>query len=139
MRENVALVQAAREAVGDDMDILLDIGFIPSAEVTIDAASRIQLVRELEQFNPYAVEEALWPHDYDGYRRLVESTRVRIVCGENETTRFGFKQLIDYVKVGPYKEDLGPLNKRTTNQRLYKMVDGVKIDITERFWKNSIN
>ena len=50
-----------------------------------------------------------------------------------------YYKVFDYVKVGPYKEDLGPLNKRTTNQRLYKMVDGVKTDITERFWKNSIN
>lgn len=37
----------------------------------------------------------------------------------------------DYVKVGPYIESLGPLNSKTTNQRLYKN----KEDITFRFWK----
>lgn len=138
MRENIALVQAAREAVGDDMDILLDIGFIPSAEVTIDAASRIQLVRELEQFNPYAVEEALWPHDYDGYRRLVESTRVRIVCGENETTRFGFKQLIDYVKVGFIQPDVTRCGGLTEAKRIATHAGINGINVVPHCWSSGI-
>jgi anaerobic ribonucleoside-triphosphate reductase activating protein len=42
----------------------------------------------------------------------------------------------DYIKIGPYKEDLGPLNKETTNQRLYKVDNKELIDITNKFWKN---
>lgn len=41
----------------------------------------------------------------------------------------------DYIKLGPYKEECGPLNSPTTNQRFYKVVDGSLVDITERFWK----
>jgi anaerobic ribonucleoside-triphosphate reductase activating protein len=50
----------------------------------------------------------------------------------------------DYIKLGHYDENLGGLNKRTTNQRLYKLKhevldDGVKKidfeDITSKFWK----
>ena len=45
-------------------------------------------------------------------------------------------QLFDYIKIGPYIEHLGPLNQRTTNQRLYKIDDNQNfIDITSRFWK----
>nr|DAH69549.1 MAG TPA: anaerobic ribonucleoside-triphosphate reductase activating protein [Bacteriophage sp.]DAR01803.1 MAG TPA: anaerobic ribonucleoside-triphosphate reductase activating protein [Crassvirales sp.] len=40
----------------------------------------------------------------------------------------------DYIKVGRYDEFLGPLNSRTTNQRLYKVIDGRLFDITNRFW-----
>lgn len=40
----------------------------------------------------------------------------------------------DYIKVGRYDEFLGPLNSRTTNQRLYKVVGGKLFDITNRFW-----
>ena len=44
--------------------------------------------------------------------------------------------LLDYVKVGPYIENFGPLNKPTTNQRLYKVENGkIKEDITSRFWR----
>ena len=60
----------------------------------------------------------------------------------------------DYVKVGPYVEELGPLNKPTTNQRLYQAVpEGVEAapgtgisvhagrrfaDITARFWHGGL-
>ena len=49
-----------------------------------------------------------------------------------------------YIKLGPYIEELGPLNSKTTNQRMYKVVythydDGTAghelEDITYRFWK----
>lgn len=56
--------------------------------------------------------------------------------------------LFDYVKVGPYIEEFGPLDKKTTNQRLYKVLhedpEGKKYDrpyeyykledITYKFW-----
>ena len=42
----------------------------------------------------------------------------------------------DYIKVGPYIRHLGPLDKPTTNQRLYRQTDEGKFeDITYRFWK----
>lgn len=41
----------------------------------------------------------------------------------------------DYIKLGPYKKDLGPLNCKTTNQRFYKVIDGKLVDITNKFWK----
>lgn len=40
----------------------------------------------------------------------------------------------DYVKVGPYIAEYGPLNKETTNQRLYYHRE----DITSRFWHRGL-
>lgn len=42
----------------------------------------------------------------------------------------------DYVKLGPYKEEFGPLNQETTNQRLYKREGNTWIDITYKFWND---
>ena len=42
----------------------------------------------------------------------------------------------DYVKLGPYIEELGPLNSRTTNQRFYKVSGKELVDITNKFWKH---
>lgn len=47
---------------------------------------------------------------------------------------------LNYVKVGSYKEELGPLNKRTTNQKLYKVFHFSTgrcelVNITHKFWK----
>lgn len=58
---------------------------------------------------------------------------------------------VDFLKVGPYKDDLGPLDKKSTNQRMYvvKHVKGLAVDkvtgalkkpmpkledITPKFW-----
>ena len=43
-------------------------------------------------------------------------------------------ELFDYVKVGPFIEALGPLNEKTTNQRLYYHRE----DITYRFWRKGL-
>lgn len=41
----------------------------------------------------------------------------------------------DYIKLGSYKEEYGPLNSKTTNQRFYKVENNTLIDITNKFWK----
>ena len=47
-----------------------------------------------------------------------------------------YKKHFDYIKVGSYKKEMGPLNCKTTNQRLYKIINRENIkDITYRFWK----
>ena len=53
------------------------------------------------------------------------------VYSGRQTVEDEFYEVFDYVKVGPYVEALGPLNSRTTNQRLYYH----RKDITSRFWK----
>lgn len=42
----------------------------------------------------------------------------------------------DYIKLGPYIEEFGPLNSKTTNQRFYKVSDEELVDITSKFWKH---
>lgn len=42
----------------------------------------------------------------------------------------------DYIKLGPYKEEFGPLNSKTTNQRFYKVNGRELVDITSKFWKH---
>nr|UVM92037.1 MAG: 4Fe-4S single cluster domain protein [Bacteriophage sp.]UWG27093.1 MAG: 4Fe-4S single cluster domain protein [Bacteriophage sp.] len=44
----------------------------------------------------------------------------------------------DYIKLGPYIEEFGPLNSKTTNQRFYKVSDGELIDITSRFYDRNL-
>ena len=48
-------------------------------------------------------------------------------------------RVFDYIKVGPYIERLGPLNSPTTNQRLYKVESGRRVDITPQFWHRGID
>jgi anaerobic ribonucleoside-triphosphate reductase activating protein len=50
----------------------------------------------------------------------------------NSISLFNF----DYIKLGPYKEESGPLDSRTTNQRFYKVSGKELVDITSKFLKH---
>lgn len=40
----------------------------------------------------------------------------------------------NFIKLGPYIEELGPLNSKTTNQRFYRIKENKLVDITNLFW-----
>lgn len=42
---------------------------------------------------------------------------------------------LDYLKLYPYIAELGGLSEKTTNQRMYKIDNGVMEDITSSFWR----
>ena len=44
-------------------------------------------------------------------------------------------QDFDFIKLGPYKEEFGPLNSKTTNQRMYRVHNSELEDITNKFWR----
>lgn len=61
--------------------------------------------------------------------------------GRQELSKDVNLENFDYIKLGPYMEEFGPLNNPNTNQRLYKVIveDGeYKLtNITYKFWINS--
>ena len=63
-------------------------------------------------------------------RNTYPAIEIAVYSGR-EKVEDDFYDSFDFVKTGPYVEALGPLNKRTTNQRLYYHGK----DITSRFWK----
>jgi anaerobic ribonucleoside-triphosphate reductase activating protein len=57
-----------------------------------------------------------------------------------DAVELAFWEAFDYLKLGPYIPECGPLNKPTTNQRLYRIhPDGTREDITSRFWHRGID
>ena len=77
-----------------------------------------------------------------------KSIKIGLYTGAENVSPFLWENL-DYIKLGPYIEERGPLNKETTNQRLYKRTDGSHpdlvlvngkwpapwVDITYSFWR----
>ena len=63
--------------------------------------------------------------------------KVAWYSGRQELSKDIDLENFDFVKLGPYIEELGPLNSKTTNQRFYKVEEGKLIDITNLFWKDS--
>ena len=62
--------------------------------------------------------------------------KVAWYSGRQELSKEIDLQNFDFIKLGSYKEEFGPLNSKTTNQRFYKVSDGELVDITNKFWKH---
>ena len=68
-------------------------------------------------------------------KRKYPNLKVAWYSGRQELSNIIDLSNFDYIKLGPYKEELGPLNSRTTNQRMYRVCSGKLEDITNKFWK----
>ncbi len=99
---DLCLVAAARRALGDQADLLIDTGWY----VHRTAAEAIQMVRRLEPHRPFFIEEPLSPEDYDGYAQLANAVDTLIACGEQEATEWGFHTLITRGQVDILQPDL---------------------------------
>lgn len=68
-------------------------------------------------------------------KSIYDNIKVAWYSGRQELSNDVNLGNFDYIKLGPYKEEFGPLNSRTTNQRLYRVCSGKLEDITHKFWK----
>ena len=89
-REEEARVRAAREAIGPDIELMIDIN-----NGWADVTQALQHVRRIEQFDPYFIEEPFSPDDIDNHARLAKLTRVPIATGEIGYGRWYHKELLD--------------------------------------------
>ena len=64
--------------------------------------------------------------------------KVAWYSGRQELNEDILLENFDFVKLGPYIEELGPLNSKTTNQRFYKVSNNKLIDITYKFREHEI-
>jgi D-galactarolactone cycloisomerase len=87
---DVESVRAARTAVGEGVELMLDTN-CPWAP---DEA--VRMARALEPYRLFWLEEPVWPpEDYAALARVARATEIPIALGENESTLFGFKAIVD--------------------------------------------
>jgi len=131
---DVRLVEAARAELGDKRDLLVDPGWF----VERTPKEVIQLVRSLEPFRPYFVEDLLHPEDYDGYRRLSEAVDTRIACGEQEATEYGFRTLIERGRVDVVQPDLTRCGGFTVARKIAHMADMANVLVIPHSWSSDL-
>ena len=89
---------AVREAVGNDIEIIVDL------HTRLDPADAIHFCRELEPLRPYFVEDPLRMENFETYRKLAAHVHVPLAAGEQYATKWEFRQqveeeLIDFARI----------------------------------------
>ncbi len=81
-------VKAVRDAIGPDIKLMVDANHC----FTVPAA--IRLGRKLEELDIEWFEEPISPEDIDGYVEVSRALDMAVAGGENEFTRWGFRDAI---------------------------------------------
>lgn len=89
LMENVERVRAVRKALGDDMEILVD------ANQRWDVATNIRVANLLEDCALYWYEEPVLADNIAQCAEVARAIATPVATGENEYTRYGFRDLID--------------------------------------------
>jgi L-alanine-DL-glutamate epimerase-like enolase superfamily enzyme len=84
----VEMVRAAREAVGDDVDLGMDLHWKFSVETAV------RLGRALEEFDLAFLEDPVHPEKLDAQRRVKRQVDIPILNGENVVTANRFYDLL---------------------------------------------
>lgn len=116
---DVCLVEAARRGLGNRNDLLVDTGWY----VHRTAKEAIEVVRRIAPYRPFFVEELLHPEDYDGYAQLAGAVDVLIACGEQESTEWGFRTLIERGGVDVVQPDISRCGGFTTARKIVHMAE----------------
>lgn len=86
--EDVERVRAVREAVGGEVELLVD------ANQAFSPKHAIRLAGELAEFDLGWLEEPVAVQDLDGQARVTAAVDIPIAAGESEYTRFAMRDLI---------------------------------------------
>ncbi len=88
MADDERRIKLAQDLAGKDRRIMLD------ANQVFDRNEAIRRGRLYQQMGVYWYEEALPPHDYEGFTELTRELDIRIATGENLYTKHQFQELI---------------------------------------------
>ena len=83
-------VEAARQAVGDDVTLMVD------ANCALDLATSLEFADQLKEFGVYWFEEPLPIHRYRDHGTLASASDIKIATGENGYHLAHFETLLDH-------------------------------------------
>jgi L-alanine-DL-glutamate epimerase-like enolase superfamily enzyme len=96
---DVERVRVVRDAIGPSIHLLVD------ANNAYYAHEAIRIAAQIEKYDIYWFEEPVAPDDYEGCARVARSTSIPIATGENEYTRYGFRDLIRHEAAAIFNAD----------------------------------
>lgn len=130
-RNDIALVEAARKELGDKVDLLVDAGW----KTNRSAYDAIELLRQLEPYHIYWLEDFLHPECYEGYRKVKDArVSTRLAAGEQEATGWGFRQLIQAGGIDVAQPDLSRCGGFTQLRKIIWEAEVAGIDICPHAW-----
>ena len=123
MKKNIELVDAVREVIGYDTDLMLEcyMGW------NLDYSKR--MIPKLVKYNPRWLEEPVIADDVNGYKELNNMNAIPISGGEHEFNLFGFKQLLDLNALSYIQYDNNRVGGFTIAQKINALAEAYQVPV----------
>jgi L-alanine-DL-glutamate epimerase-like enolase superfamily enzyme len=131
---DVKLAAAAKEAGGEGTEIMIDAGL----GYVADAARAIRVARELEELGIYWLEEPFEPDEYEAYAELADTVDITVAAGEQDVTRWGFRELIERGHVDLVQPDVTRCGGITETLRIAELAREHGLPTVPHAWKSGI-
>jgi L-alanine-DL-glutamate epimerase-like enolase superfamily enzyme len=131
---DVRLARAAKRTAGADVEILIDAGFGYGA----DAKRAIRVARKFEELGIYWLEEPFEPDEFEAYAELADAVELRVAAGEEEATRWGFRELIERGHVDVIQPDVTRCGGLSEALRIARDAELRGIAVVPHAWKSGV-
>ncbi len=130
-KKDIQLVAAAREALGPDIDLMVDAGWM----IDRSAHDAIELCRALESYDVFWLEDFLHPECYTGYAKTkAAGTKIRLAAGEQEATAWGFRELINSGHIDIIQPDLSRCGGFSQARKILWEAEYSGVDVCPHAW-----
>ncbi|RMG20595.1 MAG: mandelate racemase/muconate lactonizing enzyme family protein [Bacteroidetes bacterium] len=130
--EDIEHVKMVREAIGPDINLMID------ANHAYNLREAVQLAKAVETYNIYWFEEPVSPEYYEQYAELRTKTTIPIAGGECEYLRFGFQTLLKSKSVDIVQPDICATGGLTEAKRIAVLASVYGVEIVPHTWGTGI-
>ena len=96
----VAKLKAVRDAVGEEVELLVEV------HGRLSPTDAIRVANRMEQYRPFYYEEPVPPQNMEALKKVSENTNVPIATGERLLTKFDFANLLPLHAVSMIQPDI---------------------------------
>ena len=132
IKEDIENVKAVREAIGPDINLMID------ANHAYNLREAVQLAKAVEPYNISWFEEPISPEYYEQYAELRTKTSIPIAGGECEYLRFGFQTLLQSKSVDIVQPDICATGGLTEAKRIAVLASVYGVEIVPHTWGTGI-
>ena len=123
MRDAIGNVRRIREAIGDDVDLNLEL------HRRLTPAEAVVFARGVEEFHPMFIEDPIRPEGPDAMARVASKIHIPIATGERFATIYDFQSLMQRGGVDYARCDLCLCGGITGGRKVAAMAEGFQVDM----------
>lgn len=141
-REDLAVVEAVRAAVGHSMEIMVDANqawrMPGDTRPAWTRKTAWMVARELERYGVYWLEEPLHIHDFEGLAELRRSTSVRIAGGELNRSFADYREYVAHGSLDVLQPDVVVAGGILQCKKVAALCDQHNLAFSPHTWGNGI-